>query len=101
MQVSLSYNLGNHRYSITQKNSSNTYGVEGSTSGPSVAYQFNPVYANTIYELPNVGNVRTMYIVGEDEYKSIYMWDAIQNVYYLVANNYNEIDIINGGDSNE
>ena len=53
--------------------------------------------ADTRYAFPNVGNPYTLYIAtGENK---AYRWDPAGLKYRCVGSDYQEIDIINGGDA--
>lgn len=68
------------------------YAALGST-GAAAVFQ-----AATRYEFPNIGNPYTLYIATEEN-KS-YRWDDTDLKYYCVGSDYNEIEIIYGGDAN-
>lgn len=52
----------------------------------------------TRYEFPNIGNEGVLYSdIGENK---TYRWDGTDLKYYCVGSNYEDIKIINGGNSN-
>ena len=65
--------------------------VETYLSGGSV------LFYNSKAELPNLGDENILYIVKELGYEAIYRWDNTALMYYIIANNYENIKVINGG----
>ena len=55
------------------------------------------VTVKNIAALPNIGDRNVAYIVEEEN--KIYRWDSVKAKYFVVGSDYNEIKLIDGGNS--
>lgn len=51
----------------------------------------------SIAALPNIGDRNIIYIVEEEN--KTYRWDSVEAKYFVVGSDYNEIKLIDGGNS--
>lgn len=56
-------------------------------------------YYDSIYNFPNVGNSNYIYI--DKSANKTYRWDDNEIKYYCIGSDYNEIDMIDGGNSTD
>ena len=56
------------------------------------------VFVETISELPAVGNAEKLYVCRASN--KTYHWDDDETQYRVIGSDYNEIDVINGGEAN-
>ena len=68
-------------------------------SGSTDPSDFQFVYFDSAAELPNLGNRNTIYIVEGDGEESIYVWNSTGLRYRKIANNYENIKVISGGNA--
>ena len=52
---------------------------------------------SSIYEFPGIGKEKILYIDLSTD--TLYRWDDINVKYYCIGSDYNNIKVINGGDS--
>ena len=75
------------------------HGNSGTMEDFLAAITDEPVFfVETISELPAVGSTNKLYICRETD--KTYRWDDDDTRYRIVGSDYNEIDVINGGEAN-
>jgi len=51
-------------------------------------------------ELPNIGSAKAIYVITNEDGDVMYRWDNDEMRYIIMGTNYNNIEIIRGGNAN-
>lgn len=70
----------------------------GSYTKEQTQLEIDKRFFSSPYALPTVGKPNVLYFVTNDSEESTYIWDENTNNFRCVGSNYQNIEVINGGD---